>query len=279
MSETRKWLNVVIVVCIFVFGLSIKCVLGQSDDLSPCSREQIATPFEAMARMIGDDADAAWNIYEFIAGMRDQAPTLEQAHASLQAYDDIVEGVDTCYEFVTVVSSRAALLGVYRLHTTLLDEIEADEDLRQRWKDNILLPAAVTYHYNMRILGELYRGTSDEDNLPLVEQPTSLSSYAQDEPLWSANGKDDRKTSVEFTLSPGIYRLNIVQEPANNADWGGIWLDDIVDLPEKCFRRSIVQFPTQFRIQQNCQIYATFQATIRSDYVRNPWQVSITKLD
>ncbi len=278
MNERWKQLVSVTWVCVFALGISVASAYGQSDELSPCSREQIAAPFEAMARIIGDGEDAAWNIYEFIAGMRDQPPSLEQAHASLLAYEDIVEGVDACYEFVTVIFSRAALLEVYRLHTTLLDDVEADEALRQGWKDNILLPAGVAYHYNMRILGELYRGTGDEDNLPLVEQTTSPSSDTQDEPFWSASGKDDKNVSVEITFSPGIYRLNIVKEPAPNVDWGGIVLREIVDIPENCFR-SRVAFPTQFRLKQNCHIYATFAATIFSDYERNPWEVSITKLD
>lgn len=277
---SRKWkrLNAVILICVLAFGISIENVFGQSEELSPCSREQISAPFEAMVKMIADGEDEAWNIYEFIADMRDKPPTLEQANASLQAYDDIVEGVDACYEFVSVVFARIALLGAYRLHATLLDEIEADEDLRQGWKNNILVPASLAYHYNMRLLGELYRDTSDESNLSIVEQPTSPSSVTQDEPLWSASGKGDRDVSVEITFSPGIYRLNMVNEPANNEYWGGIWLDDIVAIPENCFSSS-KSFPSQFRLKQNCQIYATFEVTIFSDYERDPWEVSITKLD
>ncbi len=82
---------------------------------------------------------------------------------------------------------------------------------------------------------------------------------------------------MDFDFETGIYRLNLVKAPASGVEWGYIALEDIVDDPEDSFD-SFAKFPTQFRLNQKCKVYATLDATVYEEYEDNMWEVSITKL-
>ena len=271
-----------VIVCSFATSRALLPVHAQGSKVRQCTADQLLTAFATVSEELLESDDAAVQLYQYFKGNIDQPPPSEQVSQQMRtALEELEKHMQTetsCFELVGLLSSRATLLSAYTVYSTLFDAIDLGDELRNTVTQSVLIPAAVSYVVSIENVKTKLEEAKQIDSETQSEMPSSSTTKPSGGPLWSASGKDDKKVSVEITFSPGIYRLNIVKEPAPNVDWGGIVLREIVDIPENCFR-SIVAFPTQFRLKQNCHIYATFGATIFSDYERNPWEVSITKLD
>jgi len=184
-----------------------------------------------------------------------------------------------CTEASALLGARAALLN----QAAILQLFDfADDDANM-----ILLPAKLTYMLEVLTVANLLESALSTGSISeTVSVSSSSTSQAASAPstgspasdaLWSASGRGDKKASLDLDFAPGIYRFNLNQ-PNIDGDWGSIWLDDIVSIPDDCFT-SLLSFPTQMRIRQDCRIFATLDVGFYSAYADTEWAVSITKLD
>lgn len=99
------------------------------------------------------------------------------------------------------------------------------------------------------------------------------------EPIWSADGTGQRETSVDLTLSRGIYELNVEEAVySQNRRDEYISLNKIISQPEDCVHQEEVSFPSTLRIERSCRIFGTLLAYLGFSGKRTPWRVSITQV-
>ncbi|MCY3916586.1 MAG: hypothetical protein OXG49_11290 [Chloroflexi bacterium] len=99
---------------------------------------------------------------------------------------------------------------------------------------------------------------------------------------WYAEGRGEKYVPMGIIFGPGAYRMQL-EPPLKSEDQGFVQVRDIVEIPNRCFTElhgyGHESLPTQFVINQSCQLFAILTAYLYGASDDRSWKVSITRSD